>query len=159
TDHVFVRPWGGFARQKNWALDRATGDWILSLDADEHVSNELREAIRRVLAADTGADGYAVARRNIFWGRFIRHGRLYPDWQLRLFRRGAGRFVDKDVHESVEIAGAVARLDAALIHESYRDVADFLERTNRYTELAAEEWARSGRGIGARDLVLRPVAR
>ena len=159
TDHVFLRPWDGFARQKNAALDHASGDWVLSLDADEEVSSELREAIRGVLAAETSADGYAVPRRNIFWGRWVRHGRLYPDWQIRLFRRGAGRFVERDVHESVEVAGTVARLDGALVHESYRDVADFLERTNRYTTLAAEEWVRSGRGIGIPDLTLRPLGR
>ena len=159
TDHVFVHPWEGFARQKNWAVERATGDWVLSLDADEEVGEELRESIRRVLASDAGPNGYTVARRNIFWGRFIRHGRLYPDWQLRLFRRGAGRFVDRDVHESVEVTGTVTRLDGALVHESYRDVADFLERTNRYTSLAADEWVRSGRPIRARELCVRPLAR
>ena len=159
TDCVFIRPWDGFARQKNWALERASSDWILSLDADEEVSVELREAIRQVLASSTGPDGYAVPRRNVFWGRWVRHGRLYPDWQVRLFRRGAGRFVDRDVHESVEVVGRVARLDGALVHESYRDVADFLERTNRYTTLAAEEWVRSGRPIGASDLIVRPLGR
>jgi len=159
TDHVFVHPWEGFARQKNRAVERATGDWVLSLDADEEVGDELRESIRRVLASDAGPNGYTVARRNIFWGRFIRHGRLYPDWQLRLFRRGAGRFVDRDVHESVEVTGTVTRLDGALVHESYRDVADFLERTNRYTSLAADEWARRRRPFSAADVVLRPLSR
>ena len=159
TDHVFIRQWDGFARQKNWALEHAHGEWILSLDADEEVSVELRDAIRRVLASTAGPDGYAVPRRNVFWGRWVRHGRLYPDWQLRLFRRGTGRFVDRDVHESVEVTGPVARLDGPLVHESYRDVADFLERTNRYTTLAAEEWVRSGRTIGASDLIFRPLGR
>ena len=159
TDHVVLRPWDGFAPQKNAAIDRATGDFILSVDADEEVSGELRDAIREVLASSPVADGYAVPRRNMFWGRWVRHGRLYPDWQIRLFRRDAGRFVDREVHESVEVKGAVSRLDGALVHESYRDVADFLERTNRYTTLAAEEWVRSGRPIGVRDLTLRPLGR
>jgi glycosyltransferase involved in cell wall biosynthesis len=158
TDHVIVRPWDGFAPQKNFALARATGDWILSLDADEEVSPELAEEIRRVIAAPT-ADGYAVPRRNIFWGRWMRHGLLYPDWQVRLFRRDRGRFVERQVHESVTVDGAVARLAGALVHRSYRDVADFLTRTNRYTTLAAEEWVRSGRPARATDLVLRPLAR
>jgi glycosyltransferase involved in cell wall biosynthesis len=159
TDHVVLRPWDGFAPQKNAAIDRATGDFILSVDADEEVSGELRDAIRDVLASSTVADGYAVPRRNMFWGRWVRHGRLYPDWQIRLFRRDAGRFVDREVHESVEVNGVVSRLHGALVHESYRDVADFLERTNRYTTLAAEEWIRSGRPIGVRDLTLRPFGR
>jgi glycosyltransferase involved in cell wall biosynthesis len=158
TDHVLVRPWDGFARQKNFALDRASGEWILSLDADEEVSPELAEEVRRTIAAP-GATGFAVPRRNIFWGRWVRHGRLYPDWQLRLFRRGAGRFVARDVHESVEVDGPVARLEGALVHRSYRDVADFIARANRYTTLAADEWIRSGRPVHASDLVLRPLGR
>ncbi len=160
TDHVYVRPWPGFAAQKNFGLEQATGDWTLSVDADEEVSRELREEIEAVLAASGAAcAGYRIPRRNLFWGRFIRHGGLYPDWQLRLFRRGRGRFVDRAVHESVEVEGEVGRLRAALVHRSYRDVADFLARADRYSTLAAEEWLRSGRPARLRDLVLRPAGR
>jgi glycosyltransferase involved in cell wall biosynthesis len=160
TDKVIVRPWPGFAAQKNFALEQASGDWILSLDADERVTRELREAIERVLAANGPADGYFVPRRNIFWGQWVRHGKLYPDWQLRLLRRGAGKFVEQQVHESVRVEGPTARLvDAPLTHESYRDLGDFLARSSRYASLAAEEWIASGRGISATDIVLRPLGR
>src|SRR5439155_137143 len=160
TDRVVVRPWPGYAAQKNAALDLATGDWALSLDADEVVSPELRSEIAGVLASDGPADGYAVPRRNIFWGRWVRHGGLYPDWQVRLFRRGRGRFVDRAVHESVDVDGAVARLRGHLEHCSYRDVADFLARADRYTSLAADEWVRAGRpSRPLRDMVARPVGR
>ena len=159
TDHVLVRPWAGFAAQKNFALAQATGDWILSLDADEEVSRDLRLEIAAVLAAAPPQDGFRVPRRNIFWGRWIRHGGLYPDWQLRLFRRGRGRFVERDVHESVQVEGAVSRLRHPLIHRSYRGVADFLARADRYSTLAAAEWVRSGRRAGLGDLVLRPAGR
>ncbi|MEK7387831.1 MAG: glycosyltransferase family 2 protein [candidate division NC10 bacterium] len=160
TDHVYVRPWPGFAAQKNFGLGQATGDWTLSVDADEEVSRELREEIEAVLAASGAAcAGYRIPRRNLFWGRFIRHGGLYPDWQLRLFRRGRGRFVARAVHESVEVEGAVGRLRAALVHRSYRDVADFLARADRYSTLAAEEWLGSGRPARLSDLVLRPAGR
>lgn len=159
TDHVLVRPWPGYAAQKNLALAEATGDWVLSLDADEVVSPALRADIEAVLRGGAAADGYAVPRRNIFWGRWVRHGGLYPDWQLRLFRRGRGRFVERAVHESVVVDGAVARLRGHLEHRSYRDVADFLARANRYSTLAAEEWIRAGRRVGAADLALRPLGR
>lgn len=159
TDQVFVRAWEGFAPQKNFALDQARGEWVLSLDADEEVTAELKQEILRVLAAGEGPSAYAVPRRNVYWGQWVRHGRLYPDWQVRFFRRGRGRFVERPVHESVEVEGAVGRLHGALVHRSYRDVADFLTRTNRYTTLAAEEWVRSGRGIAVTDLVLRPLGR
>lgn len=160
TDHVYVRPWPGFAAQKNFGLEQATGDWTLSVDADEEVSRELREEIEAVLAASGAAcAGYRIPRRNLFWGRWVRYGGLYPDWQLRLFRRGRGRFVARAVHESVEVEGEVGRLRAALVHRSYRDVADFLARADRYSTLAAEEWLGSGRPARLSDLVLRPAGR
>jgi glycosyltransferase involved in cell wall biosynthesis len=158
TDHVLVRPWSGFAAQKNAALAAATGDWILSLDADEIVSTGLRAEIEAIVSGG-GADGYAVPRRNVFWGRWVRHGGLYPDWQLRLFRRGRGRFVDRAVHESVVVDGPVARLSGHLEHRSYRDVADFVERANRYSTLAADEWVAAGGRATALDVALRPPGR
>jgi glycosyltransferase involved in cell wall biosynthesis len=159
TDHVVVRPWPGYAAQKNAALDLATGRWALSLDADEVVSSELAADIGRVLAADGPADGYAVPRRNIFWGRWVRHGGLYPDWQVRLFRRTRGRFGARAVHESVTVDGRVERLSGHLEHRSYRDVSDFLARADRYAALAADEAVRTGRRARVADLVVRPLGR
>ena len=159
TDRVWVRPWPGFAAQKNFALEQATGTWLLSLDADEEASPELRDEISKVLIAAAGADGYAVPRRNVFLGQWIRHGGLYPDWQVRLFRRGRGRFLDRDVHESVEVDGSVARLSGHLVHRSYDGVSDFFDRANRYSALAARELVRGGGRARARELVLRPLGR
>jgi glycosyltransferase involved in cell wall biosynthesis len=159
TDRVFVQSWPGFAAQKNFGLEQATGDFILSLDADEEVSRELRDEIRAELAERSPCAGYRIPRRNIMWGRWLRHGGLYPDWQLRLFRRGQGRFVERAVHESVEVTGEVRRLRAPLVHRSYRDIADFLARADRYSTLAAEESVRSGRRPRVGDLVLRPAGR
>jgi len=159
TDRVVVRPWPGYAAQKNTALDLATGDWVLSLDADEVVSPELRAEIARVLASDGPADGYTVPRRNIFWGRWVRHGGLYPDRQLRLFRRGRGRFEARAVHESVRVDGRVESVAGHLEHRSYRDVSDFLTRADRYSTLAAEDAVAQGRRARVSDLVLRPLGR
>jgi (heptosyl)LPS beta-1,4-glucosyltransferase len=160
TDHVIVRPWPGFAAQKNFGLEQATGEWVLSLDADEIVSPALRAEIEAILARGGDTAGYAVPRRNVFWGRWVRHGGLYPDWQVRFFRRGRGRFVERAVHESVVIDGPVARLRGHLEHRSYRDVGDFLARADRYTTLAAEEWTAAGRpSRPLLDLVARPVGR
>src|SRR5262249_37499550 len=145
TDHVVIRPWPGYAVQKNTAIDFASGDWVLSLDADEVVSSDLAADVARVLAADGPADGYAVARRNIFWGRWVRHGGLYPDWQVRLFRRTCGRFGARAVHESVTVEGRVERLAGHLEHRSYRDISDFLARADRYATLAADEALVQGR--------------
>jgi glycosyltransferase involved in cell wall biosynthesis len=159
TDRVFVRPWPGFSAQKNFGLAQAAGDWLLSLDADEEVSTELRDEVRAVLAGVPEHDGYRVPRRNVMWGQWIRHGGLYPDWQVRLFRRGRGRFGERAVHESVVVEGTIGRLHGHLIHQSYRDVSDFVARADRYATLAAEDAARAGDRVRAVDLLLRPLGR
>lgn len=161
TDHVVVRPWPGFAEQKNHALGRASGDWLLALDADETVSPALRAEIEAILAGrGPAADAFAVPRRNVYWGRWVRRGGLYPDWQVRLVRRGRGRFVALAVHESVVVEGTVGRLAGHLEHRSYRDVSDFVSRADRYSTLAAEDWVRSGRPVRPlHDLALRPLGR
>lgn len=159
TDKVSVRAWPGFAAQKNFAIDQAGGDWILSLDADERVTPELRERIRSILKDDGPADGYSIPRRNIFWGKWVRRGGLYPDYQLRLFRRKSGRFVENAVHESVTVAGRVEPLAEALLHHSYRDLEDFVRRSNRYSTLSAQDWIRRGKSTGLPGLVMRPLGR
>jgi len=159
TDKVWVRPWPGFAAQKNFALDQAAGTWILSLDADEQVTPELGERIKAIVKDDGPADGYLIPRRNLFWGTWVRHGGLYPDYQLRLFRRGAGRFVENSVHESVTVTGRVETLAEPLLHQSYRDLEDFVRRSNRYSTLAASDWLRRGRQVGVMDLIMKPLGR
>jgi glycosyltransferase involved in cell wall biosynthesis len=159
TDRIIVEPWRGFAAQKNFAVEQARGEWILSVDADEEVSLGLRREIEAILGGEGTAAGYALPRQNVFWGCWIRHGGLYPDWQTRLFRRGRGHFVQRAVHESVAIDGVVARLRGPLVHTSYRSIGEFLERANRYSSLAAADLALGGARIGAGQLVLRPLGR
>ena len=159
TDRVLFHPWEGYAAQKNYALAQSRHPWLLSLDADELVSPALRAEIEEVLERDGPADGYQIPRQNIFLGRAVRHGTLYPDYQLRLFRRGLGAFVPTSVHESVRVEGRTARLAAPLIHESYRSLDEFVTRANRYSTLAARELGAQGRGGGWTDLLLRPAWR
>jgi glycosyltransferase involved in cell wall biosynthesis len=159
TDRVWVRPWPGFAAQKNFALEQATGDFILSLDADERVTPELHERISLIVRAGGPADGYSLPRRNVFWGAWVRHGGLYPDYQLRLFRRRAGHFVDSAVHESAVVTGKVETLAEPLLHHSYRGLDDFVTRSNRYSTLAAAELIKRGGRAGLADLALRPLGR
>jgi glycosyltransferase involved in cell wall biosynthesis len=159
TDRVIVRPWAGFAAQKNFALEQSAGDWVLSLDADEEVAPDLRHEIMTTVADRRACDGYAVRRQNMFLGRWIRYGGLYPDWQVRLFRRGRGHFTDRAVHESMTVAGPVERLRGHLVHRSYEGVSDFIERANRYSSLAAAQLIRDGRRVRAGELVVRPLGR
>jgi glycosyltransferase involved in cell wall biosynthesis len=159
TDRVLFRAWDRYGAQKNFALDQCQGDWILSLDADERVSEALRREIAATLARGPEEAGFFLPRRNLFEGRWLRHGGLYPDWQLRLFRRGRGAFGERAVHESVRVDGPTGRLRAPLIHESYRSVADAVARLNRYSDLAARELAAAGRGGTLVDLLARPAWR
>ena len=159
TDKVWVRPWPGFAAQKNFALDQATGQWVLSLDADERVTPELAARIRSIVTAEGPVAGYLIPRRNIFWGAWVRHGGLYPDYQLRLFRRGAGRFAENAVHESMRVDGPVQTLAEPLLHQSYRDLEDFVRRSNRYSTLAAADWLRRGRAVSVSGLIMKPLGR
>ncbi|BDV42547.1 glycosyl transferase [Geotalea uraniireducens] len=129
--------WRGFGAQKNFAADQATHDWLLNIDADERVSPELRASI---LNADpTRCDGYRVARENYFGGRRIRHCGWYPDYNLRLYNRQRCRFGDRLVHEAVECPGPVGTLAGNLIHFTYAGIADYLQRMDRYSTLAAAE--------------------
>jgi glycosyltransferase involved in cell wall biosynthesis len=159
TDRVLFRAWDGYGAQKNFALGQCREDWVLSLDADERVSDTLREEIQTILRGGVGEVGFYLPRRNMFQGRWVRHGGLYPDWQLRLFRSGRGAFVERAVHESVRVDGPTGRLRAPLVHESYRSIGDAVARLNRYSDLAASELAPAGRGGSLVDLLVRPVWR
>jgi glycosyltransferase involved in cell wall biosynthesis len=161
TRHVYSRPWQGYAPAKNAALELATGAWILSLDADERVSAGLREEItvlwQRPMA--TLAAGYAIPRRNYLWGRWLRFGGLYPDAQVRLFKRGQGAFKARRVHESVDIDGRVERLSHSIDHYSYRGLSDVIQRLDRYTDLAAVDLRDQGQSFRVAALLMRPVGR
>jgi glycosyltransferase involved in cell wall biosynthesis len=156
TPRVFSSPWLGFGRTKNFALDQAEGDWVFSLDTDERVPPELQAEIQAVLAADGPLDGYRVPRKNYFCGRWIRHLGWYPDYTLRLFRRGRGRFRDREVHEEVLVDGAVGNFHTPLEHYSYRSVSEYVSRMDRYARLAAQEMAKAGRRPFPGELLFRP---
>jgi (heptosyl)LPS beta-1,4-glucosyltransferase len=161
TPYVETHPWEGYAAAKNAAIERATGDWILSLDADERVSAELHgeiAALRQQSPASL-ADGYAIPRRNYLWGRWLRYGGLYPDYQIRLFKRGRGCFKARRVHESVQIDGRVQRLQQPLEHYSYQRLSDVIQRLDRYTDLAALDLREQGQPFRVTALVTRPLGR
>ncbi|HUH59906.1 MAG TPA: glycosyltransferase family 2 protein [Candidimonas sp.] len=128
--------WPGFGRQKNRALDLATKEWVLSIDADERVTPELAAEIQRTLA-QPNADAYKIARLSNFGGRWIRHSGWWPDHVLRLFKRGSARFKDVAVHESVQTASPVAVLESHFLHYPYADLETFIAKINHYSSEAA----------------------
>lgn len=142
---VEVTPdWPGFGPQKNRALALATGDWVLSLDADERVTPALAAEIQAVMAAPVGP-AYEIPRLSSFCGKFIRHSGWWPDPVLRLFRRGEGRFTDAAVHERVVADGPVGRLRAHMLHYTYPDLAFAIQKMNRYSSDAAAMMHARGR--------------
>ena len=132
------REWQGYGHQKNLALQQATGDWVLSLDADERISSELKNVIRKVVA-EPSADAYAMPRQAYFLGEAMRHGGWWPDYVVRLFRRGVGEFSNVLVHESVQIQGTVQKLKEPIIHFSYVSLEQLLEKINKYSSAGAAQ--------------------
>ncbi|MGA8302019.1 MAG: glycosyltransferase family 2 protein [Terriglobales bacterium] len=192
---VFVEAWKGYAAQKNSAIDKAEGGWILSLDADEEVEAGLAATLEITFArwaevdeyarlkgyrpldvhenfqtwhelddahsldTDYYYDGFFLRRKNLFLGRWIKHGGFWPDPKLRLFRRGLGRAEDRAVHETFKVEGAVAPIGSgALLHHSYPTIADYIDHMNRYSSLGAEMVVAKGRvSFSTFNIVVRPV--
>jgi glycosyltransferase involved in cell wall biosynthesis len=181
---VFVEEWKGYAAQKNSAIDKATGDWILSLDADEEVDSELAEELLgrsashapripprewcltmshssppNLVALKGRPAGFFLWRKNFFLGRWIKHGGFWPDPKLRIFRRGRGSFENRAVHEDVKVEGRVTLIPfGALVHHSYPTLSDYIEHMNRYSSLGAEMVLAKGKvGFSFIDIVVRPL--
>ncbi len=143
---VTTHEWQGFGPQKNFALSLATGDWVLSIDADERVTPELAAAIGRAIAAGK-ADGYQIRRRTRFLGHEMMQSRLFPDYILRLVRRGQARFTDVLVHESLICDGPVVRLTQTLLHDPVLRLEDALSRADRYSTASADMLVARGRQV------------
>ena len=156
--NVLMQSWLGYGPQKQFAVARARHDWVLCLDADERVTNELAHSIEAALAKPSSS-AYRVARRNRFLGRWLRHGEGYPDWTVRLFDRRRARWSDDSVHERVIVEGPVASLAGDLLHESAESLDAYLAKQNRYTTLQAAALHEQGRRASAVSLVFSPLVR
>jgi glycosyltransferase involved in cell wall biosynthesis len=128
-----------FHINKQMAIDMATKDWILQLDADERVSKELKEDIEKVLSFKNEIVGYWMPRKNWFLGRFLKKGGQYPDYTLRFYKRGKGKLPQKDVHEQAIIEGEVGYLKGDLLHHPYKNFKIYLVKWNRYNSLRATQ--------------------
>ncbi len=139
--------WPGFGPQKNRALALATGDWVLSLDADEQVSAALRAEIEAAMRAPDAAV-YRMPRASRYCGRTLRHGGWWPDYVIRLFRRGEARFSDDLVHERLISAQKVGTLTQPLLHDTYANLEETLDKANRYSTLGAQQAFERGERAG-----------
>jgi glycosyltransferase involved in cell wall biosynthesis len=136
---VFERAWTNYSDQKNFANDKASSAWILSLDADERVSPELRRELEGLAGVEPACDGFSIPRRVYYLGRWIRHSGWYPDRRVRLFRRGAARWEGEYVHENLVVSGRVERLRGDISHFTYRNIADHVARINKFSGLGAQK--------------------
>lgn len=133
-----TQDWPGFGLQKQRALDLASGEWVLSIDADERVTPELKNEIIKSLQSPT-ADGYFIKRRSQFLGKWMRFGGWYPDYVLRLARRSLAHFDPTPVHEKLIVKGKLKRLQNNFLHYSYTGISDVLEKQKRYALLSAQK--------------------
>ncbi len=155
---VFNRPWPGFTAQRNFAVAQCKEPWVLSVDADERISRPLAREISELLAGQPACDGYRIAEVNDFYGRWLRHGGIYPGTHLILYRRelGAYRAGGGDVHEGVSVPKQGV-LKGHLIHHAYPSLELALDKLNRYTDLEAAGKAKAGKGRGAYYLWVKPL--
>lgn len=142
---VFTRRFDDFASQKQAALDLATGNWAISLDADERLSDELRREIIAKLSSSPDAAAFAIPFQVRFMGRRLRFGGLGGETHVRLFRRQKGRFIGGKLHEGLEVPGPTLNMRGAIIHEPYRDIGEYLAKMDSYTALAAQKHFALGR--------------
>ncbi len=155
---IFVEKWKGFAGQKNSAMEKASGDWILQLDADEALEPELAREIEQAVAQSTSLVGYFIPRKNFFLGHWIKHGGFYPDPKLRLIRRGAGRFEEYGAHPTIRVSGSTAQLNHAMLHYAYPTLRGYIDHMNSYSSQGAEFAVAQGRrGFSFTDITIRPL--
>ena len=155
---VIHQDWLGFGPQKQYATEQAAHDWVLSIDADERVTTELRSSIEAALRAPQ-VKAYQFPRCNRFLGRYLRHGEGYPDWSLRLFDRRHARWSDDSVHERVLNLAPVGSLAGDLLHDSAQSLEDYLAKQNHYTSLAAQNLIAQGSRSSAARVLLSPMVR
>lgn len=139
TDKIFIKKWNGFAVQKRFSLEKASNEWVLSIDADERVSDDLRIDIEKLLSEEPNADGYKIPRENYFLNKAIKSCGWYPDYQLRLFRKSKTKVTERKVHEGFIVDGKVEKLNGVLIHLTHQSISETISKINHYSTLEAEE--------------------
>jgi len=158
TNRIYDLKWTGYGPAKQFALEKASNQWVLSLDADEVISEPLQQEIQSVLQTEVQIDGYSVCRMSNFLGKWIKHGGWYPDYVLRLFRKDKAHFTAATVHEELIVTGKSGHLKGLLLHYTDPNLEYYLTKLNRYTTLSAQELLNKGETAKLTDLLFRPSA-
>ncbi len=159
TKKVFQRKWTNYADQKNWANEKASHPWILSLDSDECLSPQLKTEILRLKDREPQADAFSMPRRVFYLGRWIRHSGWYPDRKIRLFRKDKAEWEGPYVHEKLKLDGKTAKLKGDIHHFTYRDISDHMQRINRFSGLGAQKLYAAGKKARWPHLLFMPPVR
>ncbi|MDP1678166.1 MAG: glycosyltransferase family 2 protein [Bacteroidota bacterium] len=155
---IIVKRWEGFAVQKEFAMHQAANEWIFSLDADEEVTNELKEEILQTIELPHALNGYEVPRKSFFLDRWIKNGGWYPGYQLRLLKKSKARMNHRPVHEGFLIEGLIGTLKADINHYTYDSLYQYIEKMNSYSSLDVMNKLASGRTIRWYHFILNPLS-
>ncbi|MFC1475185.1 glycosyltransferase family 2 protein [Candidatus Zixiibacteriota bacterium] len=153
---IYSPPWRGYGPAKKEGVNRASHRWILSIDADEVVTTELKEEIKSILESEKPEVGYYLPRMTNFLGKWIKHSGWYPDYVLRLFNKDFGNFNENVVHEAVIVSGTTGQLKNDLLHYSYPNLEEYFNKYNRYTTIGAEELYKKGKKSSIFEIVFKP---
>jgi len=158
TDKVYKREWTGYRDQKNYVLSLAKGEWVLSIDADEEISDELQKEIISEINKQDTKDGYKIPRLSFYQGKWIKHSGFYPDYQLRLFKRKNAKWIGDRVHERIDINGDIGKLTNDIFHYPYKGSISGMDRTaDEYSSLQANELYNQGKRYNIFLLIFRPA--
>ncbi len=159
THKVYQHPFESYASQKSWAVDKASNRWVLAVDADEWITEELANEIRQALQGDPQHTAYRIRRINYFLGMPVRHCGWQHDWVVRLFDRHKARFIMTHVHEGLEVDGSTGKLKSTIGHYPYLDLDEYFAKLNQYSKLGALDSMEKGKRAGALTFLTRSVGR
>lgn len=154
TERVIFHEWPGSNQQKNFAIDCARHPWVLVVDADEIIPPELGAEIRRVVDGEPLHAGYAMRRKNLYRGRWVRRGGFWPNYEMRLFLRERGRFIERLVHDKALVEGSVGKLEGAIVHDNIQELREWVEKNVHYSYLGALQDHRAGKPVRAHYFVM-----
>jgi glycosyltransferase involved in cell wall biosynthesis len=158
TDKIYSRQWDGFIPQKNYALSLATKEWILSLDADEQLSDRLTTEVKDAIINQRGTcDAYSMPRKTYYLGRWMLHSGWYPDRKVRLVRKGFASWGGLEPHDALKVNGKVCELNGNILHYSFRNLSHHIRKLDYFTDAASLELIKSGRRAGVLDMIMHPA--
>jgi glycosyltransferase involved in cell wall biosynthesis len=154
---IFLKRWQGYASQKNYAISRAKGEWILSIDADEEVTEGLRKEILEKIRSGADKNGYMIPFKTVYYGKWLKYGGLYPDLHLRLFKKNMGSFEESEVHEALCVKGKIGIMDNGICHYTAKHIFEHIETINKYTDLEAIRNINRGYVPTGYSVLIKPV--